>query len=199
MIIFGSRGVHLKTAQLKSCTCPNCDSKGSLHGSIYRRHAHIFWIPLFPFGKKGYTTCLHCKQVLKPNEMPEEIKDEYHVLKKSAKSPIWQYAGLLFAFGLIMAIVVATIEDKKAQELYKENPEAGDVYRYKTETGNYSTLKVMKVGSDSVFVSDNELETDKKKGVRKINKDENYTSNVHGISKDELKQLFEEKIYRIDR
>ncbi len=108
MIIYGSRATHLKSAQ-STTTCPSCNTKGSVILSVFGKYAHIFWIPLFPIGKKGISQCQHCKNVLATREMPEAIKREYDELKADCKSPIWQYVGLfifvaLFAMPFLMAI-----------------------------------------------------------------------------------------------
>ncbi len=106
MIIYGSRATHLKSAESKT-TCPSCKTKGSLILSVWGRYAHVFWIPLFPIGKKGFSQCQHCKGVLETREMPEEIKREYKELKENCKAPIWQYIGLLI-FIVIFAIPFLT-------------------------------------------------------------------------------------------
>lgn len=102
MIIYGSKAVHVKSTQPKTITCPSCGTKGSLVLSLYRKHAHIFWIPLFPIGKKGVSQCQHCKNVLEYKDMPAPIKEEFKILKSEAKGPIWQYAGLV-----LIAILIA--------------------------------------------------------------------------------------------
>ncbi|WP_299900212.1 zinc-ribbon domain-containing protein [uncultured Aquimarina sp.] len=106
MIIYGSKSVHLKSERSEISVCPNCGTQGSLVLSVYRRHAHIFWIPLFPIGKKGLSQCQHCKNVLYTKEMPLSIRKEYDLLKNKAKGPLWQFAGLGI---LIITIVCAAI------------------------------------------------------------------------------------------
>ena len=88
MIIYGSRAVHLASAQPTSITCPSCGTQGSLVISTFRRHAHIFWIPLFPIGKTGVSQCQHCKQVMKVKEMPNNIRKEYEYVKDEKRGPL---------------------------------------------------------------------------------------------------------------
>lgn len=190
MIIYGSKAVHLKTASSKTATCPSCGTQGSLTFSVFRKHAHIFWIPLFPIGKKGVSQCQHCKNVLEMKEMPEPIKREYENLKSETKGPIWQFAGL----GLIAILIVwgtyASEEDKKQELKYIANPQKGDIYEYRIETGSYSTLKVVSVTNDSVFVSPNEYEIGKMSKIYKIDKPENYSDLSYGISKIKLNEMY---------
>ncbi len=103
MIIYGSRSVHLKSTQADKITCPNCQTENSLILSVFGKHAHVFWIPLFPIGKKGFSQCQHCKQVLETREMPEQIKTAYKILKKDSKYRVWQYSGLI-AFLVLFVI-----------------------------------------------------------------------------------------------
>src|SRR5688572_9067139 len=139
MIIYGSRPVHLKSGQSPTLVCPSCGQTGTIFLSAYSKHAHIFWIPLFPIGRFGVSQCQHCKQVLETGAMPHELRREYDNLKAETKVPLWQFSGL----GVIAAIIVfatyASGEDKKKEAEYLANPAVGDVYRYNTESKQYST------------------------------------------------------------
>ncbi|WP_299435725.1 zinc-ribbon domain-containing protein [uncultured Aquimarina sp.] len=200
MIIYGSRAVHIKSEQSKTAICPSCSTQGSLTLSVFRRHAHIFWIPLFPIGKKGISQCQHCKNVLKTKEMPEPIRREYDILKNKTKGPIWQFAGLGILIVLIAWGSYASAENKKLAGEYIASPMNGDIYEYKIETRSYSTLKVIAVSRDSVFVSPNEYEISKKSRIFKINKPENYSEFSYGISIEKLKEMYDSgEIFDINR
>ena len=101
MIIYGTKPVHLKTTKFPRATCTNCNTQGSLKFSIYSSHFHIFWIPIFPYGKKGFSECEHCKQGLKLKKMPESYKREYDKLKDEVRTPVWQFSGLVLLISLI--------------------------------------------------------------------------------------------------
>lgn len=200
MVVYGSKAVHVKTEQLKMISCPNCETQGSLTVSVFSRHAHIFWIPIFPFGKTGASECSNCKQVLKPKEMPERVRQEYNRIKGESKTPIWQFSGLVLIATLIIWLVNAGKEDKRNELVFISNPLVGDVYEYKTEGNNYSTLKVTQINGDSVYVSPNDYEITKKRGMYKIDKDENYPDYSYGIAKSELQKMYDEgDIYDINR
>ncbi|HEY3406526.1 MAG TPA: hypothetical protein VGK59_24225 [Ohtaekwangia sp.] len=200
MIIYGSRPVHLKSAQPPSLVCPHCGQTGTTFISAYSKHAHIFWIPLFPIGRVGVSQCQHCKQALNEAGMPHELKREYTTLKAETRVPIWQFAGLgVIGLLAIWITYIGSVDEKKELE-YLADPAVGDVYRYKTETKNYSTLKVVSISADSVFVSPNDYETDKMSGVHKIDKEINYSKFSYGISRADLKEMHtREEIYDIDR
>jgi hypothetical protein len=127
MIIYGNKPVHLKSVQPPTLVCPSCGQTGTIVISAYSKHAHIFWIPLFPIGRLGASQCQHCKQVLELGAMPHEIKREYSNLKAETKVPLWQFSGL----GLVAVIIAFTIyssgEDKKKEAEYLANPVVGDV------------------------------------------------------------------------
>ncbi|WP_298547027.1 hypothetical protein [uncultured Aquimarina sp.] len=190
MILYGSKAVHIKSEQSKTSTCPSCETQGSLILSVFRRHVHVFWIPLFPIGKKGMSQCQHCKNVLKTREMPAPIRKEYEILKNSAKGPAWQFVGLGMLIVLIIWGSYADSQNKKLALEYIASPMDGDIYEYKIETGNYSTLKVTAVSKDSVFVAPNEYEISKKSRIYKINKPQNYSKLSYGISKNRLKEMY---------
>ncbi|WP_109302119.1 zinc-ribbon domain-containing protein [Aquimarina sp. AU474] len=193
MIIYGGKAVHLKSVQSKTGICPSCKTQGSLLISVFRKHAHVFWIPLFPIGKKGISQCQHCKNVLKTNEMPKPIKREYDNLKNRTKGPIWQFSGL----GIIVILMAwgsyASAADKKQESEYITFPKEGDIYEYKIKTGSYSTLKVISVSKDSVFISPNEYEISKITKIHKIDKPENYAEFSYAISKNKLKEMYDSK------
>ena len=159
--------------------------------SVYRKHAHIFWIPLFPIGKKGLSQCQHCKQVLEVKQMPDTVRRDYEQLKHDTKGPLWQFAGLgIIAFLIVMGSF-ASVKNKKLAQDYLASPQKGDVYEFKTETGSYSTLKVMAISTDSVWVAPNEFEISKRSRIYKIDKPKNYLKITYSISKNKLKKQYD--------
>lgn len=200
MIIYGSKAVRLNSAQSKVSICPGCGTQGSLVFSVYRRHAHIFWIPLFPIGMIGVSQCQHCNQLLEAKNMPENIRRDYEVLKNHTKKPLWQFAGLAIIVGLIIWGNISSSNGEKLEVNYLASPLTGDIYKYKIESKRYTTLKVVRVSNDSVFISPNEYETDKLTGVYKIDKQQNYSDMVYGISKENLNAMHKRgEIYDVSR
>ncbi|MBU2995061.1 hypothetical protein KO500_01380 [Cellulophaga baltica] len=194
MIIFGSRSVHINTEQLKNTNCPNCDTKESMLASVYRRHAHVFWIPVFPLSKFGATTCNHCKQTLRTNEMPSYIKTEFKRVKKNSKGPAWQFSGLILFALLIVFAGFASKSDRASEKMYLETPLVGDVYEYKLAYSQYSTMKIMQVTTDSIFVSLNDYEINKASRIYRIDKSENYSNKLYVYSKKEITDMYNSKI-----
>jgi hypothetical protein len=200
MVFYGSRFVHINSMQSETTTCESCESRGSLTINMFRKHAHIFWVPVFPFTKVGESQCSHCKNILEPKEMPDQLKREYDRIKSISKGPIWQFSGLVVIALLIVYSAYVSGVNSKQELQYIETPLIGDVYKYKTEDGDYSTLKVVNLSSDTVFVSANEFVISKMSKVYKIDKAENYPDIFYGISKEELNKKYNSnEIYGINR
>ena len=199
MIIYGSGSAHLNTVMSENTTCPSCEKKGTVALSVYSRHAHIFWIPLFPIGKKGGGKCQHCGYQMEKKEMPEDIQREYYNLKKSGNPRIWQFAGLGIIAVIIVASLIAGMQDSKQEAEYLAEPMQNDVYRYKTETENYSSMRVAAFTGDSIYIYLNDYETNKRSRVSEIDKTTNYTE-MYAFSLQEIQEMYDEgTIYDISR
>lgn len=191
MIIYGTRAVHLNSFKLSSPPCPACSSEGSLVVSVYRRHAHIFFIPLFPIGKVGLSQCLNCKNARDTNEMTNEVRREYENVKRDTKGPIWQFAGLALIAVLIFWANIASGQDKEEELAFVASPQSGDIYHYKVESGEYSTFKIVEVSADSIYISHNEYTVSKSSGIYKIEKPDNYGDFTYSIARSELKTMYD--------
>jgi len=200
MIVYGSRSVHINTVPSRNTTCSSCDKTGYIKFSFFRKHAHIFWIPIFPMGKKGISQCENCKNVLEFKQMPQRLQEEFTQAKKDAKGPIWQFTGLILFISLFIWLSYQGKQNKKLRAEYIKTPQQGDLYEYKVLSGSYSTFKVDSVSKDSVYVFLNDFEINKSSRVYKIDKPENYSKNLYSFSKEELEQMYTEgKITDIDR
>ena len=199
MIIYGHRSAHLGSSKPNHLECPNCNTKGSTEIHVFRRHAHVFWIPLFPMGRYGVSECSHCKQVYEKKEMSSDIRAEYDIASMDAKGPIWQFAGLvIIALLAIGAYFVG--EQNKEDNLAKLNtPEVGDIYECEYGEG-FSTFRIEAVEADSLLIVENDYETDEKSGIDDINLPENYSTLVYKISRSDLAGRFErDEILDINR
>ncbi|WP_338815251.1 hypothetical protein V9L05_09270 [Bernardetia sp. Wsw4-3y2] len=200
MIIYGTGSKHLKTKQPKDTCCPLCKSEDSVLMSVYSRHAHIFWIPLFPFGKMVAMQCQNCQEVLDKKNVPEHLKTKSQELKKETTTPAWQFIGLLLIALLIGGIAYSDYQSEQNFKSYLKAPQKNDVYKYTTEVGMYSTFKVIEVSKDSILVVQNEYEVNKASGISDIDIDPNYAESLYMMAKKDIQQMYEtNKIYDIDR
>jgi hypothetical protein len=107
-MIFGTKIKLLVTQLLAGIMCPHCNSS-ELYAVVYQKLAHIFWMPIFPMGKTGATSCVHCKQALKENEMPANVKPAYDQVKAAAKTPLTAYWGIAV---LLVLFIIGRFADK---------------------------------------------------------------------------------------
>ncbi len=191
MIIYGTRASHVSTEQLQHVSCPSCGTESSVSISLFSRYVHIFWIPLFPYGKKAVSQCQHCQQVLEERKMPKEFKDHLATQKMKSRTPIWQFIGLVIIAALAVWFYFVDKNNTQKELAFLADPQINDVYEFKTE-GNYSTFKIVDFYNDSVVVSYNNYETNKMSGIYKIDKEENYTEEYFLLSKDEIKAMYED-------
>lgn len=200
MIFFGTGSTNVASELTRNITCKHCNNHNTVYINIYRRHFHVFWIPVFPFTKSGNSYCSHCKEVLRPKNMPEALKMQYKTIKDNAKGPLWQFAGLGIFACLVAFAFYSSGKNKENTQLYLANPEVGDIYEYQVENGYYSTMKLKKVTSDSLFLSLNDFEISKKSRLYKIDKEENYPDTMYGYSKHEIRIMQKEGvIFDIER
>ncbi len=112
MIIYGVKAVHLQSKQ-SQYKCASCATEDSVLLSVYRKHAHVFWVPMFPLNKKVYSQCQHCKVVLEEVQMSEKQKKECVELKKESSGRFWQWTGAILFFVLfghsILTLIIYAI------------------------------------------------------------------------------------------
>lgn len=200
MIIYGWRPSHLKTSQSKTIECPECGQKGKTIISIYSKYAHVFWIPLFPFGKTGASQCQNCNCLRDEKTMSAEIKKEYNEIARYTRPPIWQFIGILI-LAISIALFIGFQQNEKANEQkYILNPMIGDVPEYRTETGGYSTFKITEVTQDSIIYVVNLYETNQMSGIKEIIEDTCYSDTLYIMSRYNLAEMYNEgTIYDINR
>ncbi|WP_299214112.1 hypothetical protein [uncultured Dokdonia sp.] len=168
--------------------------------SYFSSHFHVFWIPVFPYTRKGFSSCTNCGEELKPKRMPEHIRRAYKETKKDTKLPIWQFSGLILVTVLIGFLIYQSKADDATYAEYMTSPRSGDVYRYKLGYDEYSTLKIAEITEDSIYLIPNEYVTNKRSGISEIDTDANYGQLMYGYSRDEIERMFkDEEIYQIDR
>jgi len=203
MIFYGTRGTKIKEGQINNVVCPNCDNLTSMSYGIYGRYAHLYWIPTFPIGKKTIIECNSCKKTYNVANLPQAIKTKFEFEKQGARTPIWYFSGVIVIVCIIGLISYSVAQDNVENSEQIANPLEGDVYRLQMDGSYYSTMKVIKVTVDSVFVVYNDYETDQKSGISTIDVEKNYSESpesADSYTKEELQFYFEEgTIYDVDR
>ena len=204
MIFYGTRGTKIKEGQINNVVCPNCDNLTSMSYGIYGRYAHLYWIPTFPIGKKTIIECNSCKKTYNVTSLPQAIKTKFEFEKQGARIPVWHFSGAILIGCIIGLIGYFSAQDNVENSEQIANPLEGDVYSLQMdESSIYSTMKVVRVTTDSVFVVYNDYETDMKSGISTIDVEKNYSESpesADSYTKEELLFYFEEgTIYDVDR
>jgi hypothetical protein len=167
MIIYGSRATQLAKETI-SDPCPHCQSSNTLDLYVFQRYAHIFWIPFFPIGKTGVCRCAHCKQALKPREMPSPLRSAYTALAGKKKAPVWTFTGIaLIGVLIIGSLTQSGRHDARTSALVKA-PQAGDILEVKKSAGVYTLYKIAEVRPDSVAVLPLLYSVDNPSGLSKL-------------------------------
>jgi len=200
MIFYGWKETHLKSSQPNHLICPSCKSQGSIIFSRFSTYFHVYWLPILPIGKRDSSICQNCYHSLEPKNMEFNIKNEYKSLKVRTIIPIWQFSGIILIACLILFFTYTDKKDKKTKFDYLNYPAVNDVYRYKTENKNFSTLLVYEILEDSVYVIPNEYEFSEMIGIEEIENDSNYGEYYYSYSLDDIKSMYNEGIiYDIKR
>ena len=190
MIVFGSNSSHLKFEHLKEAVCPHCQSQDVIDIHVFGRYAHIFWIPVFPMGKIGTTSCQHCKQTLKEKELPNEFKQAFKHFKGSLKTPIWHFSGLILIALFVGWSIYAGKQNQVQNDSSIANPKVGDVYEVKTNDKYYSLLKVTRVGEDQISIVSNKFEVSRTSKLQLIDKEDNFQGETFEMDKDRVLELY---------
>lgn len=190
MIIYGTKGTHLHSEKVSGVKCQHCEQQSGHTISIYGQYAYIYWIPIFPIGKKSFSECHHCKATFKKKEMDDQLKLKLENVLRNTKTPITHWIGLLIITSLIGLGFYTSNQHKKDVENYIAMPKTGDIVEYKSSAKAYSTLKITNVTTDSVFVVANSMEINRRSKLYKIDKDHNYNAERYGLSLLEYKNAF---------
>lgn len=189
MIIYGTGSSKVAEDKIRA-NCPNCDSANTTTMFIYQRHAHVFWIPLFPAGKIAATQCSNCNQVTKREGFTERFREEYETLKDSAKTPWWTFIGLaIIACIVVFAIFESNEDDKRTADMV-QNPQVGDMFEIRSSATEFALIKVVKVAGDSVHVLENEFISNQPNSINDLD-EKPYAKESFSMHKNELKKMLD--------
>ncbi|GAA4045830.1 zinc-ribbon domain-containing protein [Flavobacterium chungnamense] len=201
MIFYGTKASNIKNGQIINVDCPHCETNISMNYAVFGKYAHIYWIPFFPIGKTTVAECNNCKRTFEYSELtqPIQTKLDREKEKDAVKTPIWMFSGLGIIAVLVAIGIYSSGETEKKEAEYLKAPKVGDVYKFESNPGFYSTMKVESVLKDSLHVLVNDMETNKTSGINDIDKPENYKE-LYGYSKEEIRKMYKDKkIYEIER
>lgn len=193
MVVYGYNSSligHHKDPNLK---CPTCNSQNTVAMHAIGKYATLFWIPMFPIGKKIVGTCENCNTEIPKKQFPSSYSLALQTLKDTSKRPIWHYSGIGLLLVIVLFFYINDLQHKKDVVEYISTPLKGDIYDIKLEDGDYTLYSVQAVTEDSVFVYMNDYKTNYKTGLDEIDQIENYSTDVFGFSKLDIKTLYDTK------
>lgn len=100
MIIYGWGEKTLKTDESRQYHCPNCNTKNvTFH--FFKKYAHIFWIPLFPYGTRKVAACHNCETVYEDGAIPPALQMDLASAKSMTRTPFYLYSGAILITGFV--------------------------------------------------------------------------------------------------
>jgi len=190
MIIFGYREATLQTKVFEDDTCDHCGQKGNIACTVYSRHAHVMWIPLFPIGKRKVAWCQHCGKIFQLNETPPDLQNQIREFSRTQKAPFWQWIGLLLFAGLIVSTLFRGYRETSNTKKYLESPDYRDVYCLKYDKG-YSLMYVVDFNEDSIYFLDNNYVASKISDAKDLHWMDYYElDTIYIYSRDQVKDLY---------
>ena len=184
MILYGTKGAHVRTAPLPGSSCPACTATGSMKASVYSRYAHVYFIPFFPFSKTALTQCDHCQQAWEEKGLPTQLQPAVRELKKSTRFPLWSWAGVaVLVLGLAGASVAGRYHERD-RAAWLAAPHVGDIYTIHSpgDSTKYSLLKVLSAKGNTVEVATNEYETTDSSPANELNSPEKYSKESQSLT-----------------
>ena len=200
MIIYGTGSTKIKEHDLFN-KCSHCNNN-TLKAFVYSKYVSVFWIPVFPINKYVATQCSHCNQVLQEKQMPDDLKQTALAIKRESKKSIKSFSGLIMLGSLFIFIAFIGITSGENTKKYALKPMQGDRYFYKTNEGNFSSMKLAKMGGgDSISFFLNDFTVAKQRNINTIDESKNYdTTAYYTYSKNELDSMLNsKKIFQITR
>jgi hypothetical protein len=167
IIFFGSRTGHLKTLKVQG-HCKNCKRTDSVELIIYQKFAHIFFVPIFPIKKIYAAQCFQCKNLFTESEVKEWFALTYTNARRRVHSPLWSFTGLAAVFILVLLISILNYFRSIKNQYMIQMPKSGDIYRYKTEYGEFTLLRVSEVIGDTVYIFTNNYSTTTGTTIRRM-------------------------------
>ena len=105
LYLYGWRKKRIGVTPITQNTCVTCNVRQSLFIETFRSYLHFFQLPIIPLFKSCSSFCGHCKQSLSTNEMPPDLQNRAHTIKKKTITPWYFFVTPIAIFFLI---VIAT-------------------------------------------------------------------------------------------
>jgi hypothetical protein len=106
LFIYGSRKKMIGASEAFLYKCPYCEETNTTSIAFFSNYYHIFFIPIFPFGKEAYASCSHCGAARSDNKFGPELVKQAKEVEGKFKPPFYLYAWLILFVAFILLIVI---------------------------------------------------------------------------------------------
>ncbi|MCW3085199.1 MAG: zinc-ribbon protein [Bacteroidetes bacterium] len=198
MIIYGWREKQTATQEITD-PCNNCGKPFSMSLHVFHRYFHVFWIPLFPIGKTVKSHCSACGITNEKRDLPEAVRLSYKNMPRKNRIPVWMFAGPIIIAGCVSVGFIKDEFNKKEYANMIQQPLKGDIYKVKTDDGNYTLYKVQSTSADTVNILLNEYQSDNAKDIDQL-KSMGYNDTALAVLRSDLQDMLQKgDIIGVDR
>lgn len=186
-----TRTIGKKTIDGKLFPCPKCEANTNQALNVICKVNHLMFIPFYPTNKEVIRKCNICEAAYYIS-VDTPLYKEANVLKANTRQKWYYYSCCLLILLFLCLIGITIISDKLTEKekladlhnhLYK-----GYTILEKLDDGKYSTMIIVNIVNDSIFVRENTKASDKK-GANYIDEIENYSLLVKVLTKDQIVEL----------
>lgn len=200
MVLLGTKSTHLASVKAPDRYCIGCEKYDTLVLNVFSKQIHLCGIPILPVHKTGNAFCQYCKKVVEEEQMSELIQHEYQIVKNDIKRTSWQLSGGIFLLGAALALSLVNKRTNHVELRYLAAPQKGDIYEYKTDDTQFSTMKISRVSADSLYLLLNRHKIAQASGLYWIDKAENYQKSTIAFERQKINDMYNDgQILEINR
>lgn len=198
LFLVGTRDSNVKNGIISNEKCPKCEIKNTLHFSIYKTYTHITMIPLFPVRKYVNVQCGNCEILFDYNDLSSNAQEKLR--NQKLESSVWMFSGSIIMLLAIIYSINTYINNNNKTAILIKKPQVGDVYNLKFSNGYYSSFKIDRITTDSIFTTHNDFDAYMPYELDDLDKNENYSDRKVSYSKKAIIELYDNnEIIKIKR
>tara|TARA_R100001369_G_scaffold53041_1_gene79904 strand:+ start:216 stop:701 length:486 start_codon:yes stop_codon:yes gene_type:complete len=148
-------------------------------------------MPILPFRTKNVFTCKSCNNEFELKDLKPEQKIYYQNYLSKKRIPIWLFTGSLIILSGICWLVFNQIGKNEEKLNRLTNGNQKQIIEFETDNGKYTTLRTIRITSDSVWLNYNEYEIEKYDYIYRIGGSGNYSTDTTKVDIQIIKDLFE--------
>ncbi|MBC3846825.1 zinc-ribbon domain-containing protein [Winogradskyella echinorum] len=194
MIVYitGTYQISIHSYRPKDIKCHSCGASSQVIVEKKASVFHLMYIPIFPYRIKNIFTCKSCNNVFELKDLKPEHKSYYKNFVSKKWIPIWLFSGLIVILLGIGFFVYNNIKNKEERLNKLTDGNQKQIIEFKTDNGQYTTLRTVKITSDSIWLNYNNYEIETYDLIYRISGSGNYASDTLKVNINDIKELFEQ-------